>query len=494
MKEIFSHTFHSPTRLFTMAFENFKAFGWPLSTLETCLLLVLGISMLLRMFYPWPHHPENTRSCPISEAKQGQAQVLSTVKQLSKNTTKRSSPRLDSHEWQGAWDSMGKHLSQLAPPVHWNFTAEQVQNPEKLVKHLNEVCCRPGNTREEQITATCWGLAYAYRALYCKKQEKDVSGSDGKATDNTAAPSPAISTAVIPTPLKDIAATPTPVEGTAAEPKDQSVPVSVASIIRRCKQKATRVVMEDEDLMPLLEGAASEQEEDDEEDDAEDDAEDDEEDETSQFPSLTELRYMRKDFTRLPGEHIITWLLRCWDNGADIYKLEGMEAKMLGILAGEAGIDRAIAKQKRVLSLWRRLLAAVKERYPYEDDVLYHPGKWATIEKGLQYLRELAILEVIYHRPDARNASVDPDEVKCTRPMWRKFTRSAPLSYALSLALVYWRDGEAPTVDEVCRQLVTEVTLIQKRSRCRCRIISCQLCYLKKKTYPKHTLAILSKY
>ncbi|GAB0207556.1 hypothetical protein GRJ2_003221300 [Grus japonensis] len=31
---------------------------------------------------------------------------------------------------------------------------------------------------------------------------------------------------------------------------------------------------------------------------------------------------MRKDFSRLPGEHIITWLLRCWDNGASSLELE----------------------------------------------------------------------------------------------------------------------------------------------------------------------------
>ncbi|XP_033930272.1 uncharacterized protein [Melopsittacus undulatus] len=465
MKAMFSRTFHSPTRLFTMAFENFERFGWPLSTPETCLLLVLGISLLLHMVYPWPRHPENTRSCPISEAKQSQAQVLSKAKQLSTNTTKRCSLRLDSHEWQGVWYHMGKYLSQLAPPVHWNFTAEQLENPEKLVEHLNKVCCHPSNTREEQITATCWGLACAYRALICKVQERDVSGSDDKATDNTAAPSPAIiptplkdtaatattlkDTADTPTPLKNTTATQTPVEGTAAESKDQSMLAPFASIIRRrCKQKATHVVMEDEELMPFLEGATSEQEEDEEDED-----EEDEEDETFQPLSLTELQNMQKNFTRLPGEQIIPWLLRCWDNGADIYKLEGLDARILGSLAREGGIDRAIAKEERVLSLWRRLLAAVKERYPYKDDVLHHPVKWATIEKGLQYLRELAILEVIYHKLDATNASIDPDEVKCTRPMWRKFTRSAPPSYAISLALVCWRNGEAPTVDEVCCQL-----------------------------------------
>ena len=65
--------------------------------------------------------------------------------------------------------------------MFWNFTLEQVQNPEKLVEHLEKVCCHPDNSRETQITATCWGLAHAYRALFNIIQgEAKVSGSDNK--------------------------------------------------------------------------------------------------------------------------------------------------------------------------------------------------------------------------------------------------------------------------------------------------------------------------
>ena len=88
--------------------------------------------------------------------------VLSKVNKQVKNIIQRSAPRLDSYAWQGMWDSMGKCLRQWAPPVLWDFTPEQVQNPDKLVEHLEEVCCHPGKSREIQITAMCWGLAYAY--------------------------------------------------------------------------------------------------------------------------------------------------------------------------------------------------------------------------------------------------------------------------------------------------------------------------------------------
>ncbi|GAB0209869.1 hypothetical protein GRJ2_003452600 [Grus japonensis] len=158
---------------------------------------------------------------------------------------------------------------------------------------------------------------------------------------------------------------------------------------------------------------------------------------------------MRKDFSHLPGEHIITWLLRCWDNGASSLELEGREAKQLGSLSREGGIDKAIGKKAQALSLWRRLLSSVRERYPFREDVICRPGKWTTMERGIQYQRELAVREMVYYDPDNTQLPTDPDEVQCTRPMWQKFVRSAPSSYANSLAVIDWKSGEAPTVDEV---------------------------------------------
>jgi len=67
--------------------------------------------------------------------------------------------------------------------------------------------------------------------------------------------------------------------------------------------------------------------------------------------SLSELRDTQKDFSRHPGEHIVTWLLRCWDNGASSLELEDREAKQLGSLAREGGIDKAIGKKALALSL-----------------------------------------------------------------------------------------------------------------------------------------------
>ncbi|GAB0197914.1 hypothetical protein GRJ2_002256800 [Grus japonensis] len=60
---------------------------------------------------------------------------------------------------------------------------------------------------------------------------------------------------------------------------------------------------------------------------------------------------------------------------------------------------------------------------------------------------------MVYYDPDNAQLPTDPNEVQCTRPMWRKFVRSAPSSYANSLAVIDWKNEEAPTVDEVAGRL-----------------------------------------
>ena len=58
------------------------------------------------------------------------------------------------------------------------------------------------------------------------------------------------------------------------------------------------------------------------------------------------------------------------------------------------------------------------------------------MERGIQYLRELAVRELVYYEPDNDQLPTDPDEVQCTTSTWRKFVRSAPFSYGNSLAVV----------------------------------------------------------
>ncbi|GAB0195128.1 hypothetical protein GRJ2_001978100 [Grus japonensis] len=290
----------------------------------------------------------------------------------------------------------------------WSFTPEQLQDPDKMVEYLKGKCC--GDSKETQLTALCWALATIYQTLLESRQHHPEGESRPTGT----------------------AAAQTPATGTVAEPKDQPIPVSVAPIHKKkYTRKSVRLVKDDDESGPSREQEEPEPEV------------------ITRSLSLSELRDMRKDFSRLPGEHIITWLLRCWDNGASSLELEGREAKQLGSLSREGGIDKAIGKKAQALSLWRRLLSSVRERYPFSEDVVCRPGKWTTMERGIQYLRELAVRDMVYYDPDNAQLPTDPDEVQCTRPMWRKFVRSAPSSYANSLAVIDWKSEEAPTVDEV---------------------------------------------
>lgn len=187
MWEIPSSIFLLSSRLITIALENSE---YP-QDVQTSTFLLLG---LLNVF-----------------------QVLFMAEQLFKNTTQRSALRLDSDEWQGVWDSIGKCLGQWSTPTFWNYTSEQEQNPENLVKYFEKVFCHPGNSRKTQITATRLGLTQAYQALFkiirCPQGAEKVSGSDGKTTGSAA-------TLVLAT-------------GTVAEQKNQHMPVSVSSVHKK---------------------------------------------------------------------------------------------------------------------------------------------------------------------------------------------------------------------------------------------------------------------
>ncbi|GAB0180180.1 protein FAM124A [Grus japonensis] len=91
-------------------------------------------------------------------------------------------------------------------------------------------------------------------------------------------------------------------------------------------------------------------------------------------------------------------------------------------------------------NLWRKMFAIL-------------PGKWTTVERGIQYLRELAVWEMVYYDLDSKQFSTDPDEIKCMEPMWRKLVRSTRSSYMNSLAVMTWKDGDGQTVNEVAGQL-----------------------------------------
>ncbi|RMC17921.1 hypothetical protein DUI87_05590 [Hirundo rustica rustica] len=83
--------------------------------------------------------------------------------------------------------------------------------------------------------------------------------------------------------------------------------------------------------------------------------------------SLGELRDLRREFTRQTNESILTWLLRIWDAAANDTILDGSEARQLGSLSRDVVIDQGIGRTQQTLSLWRRLLTSVRDRYPCKE-------------------------------------------------------------------------------------------------------------------------------
>lgn len=55
--------------------------------------------------------------------------------------------------------------------------------------------------------------------------------------------------------------------------------------------------------------------------------------------------------------------------------IDGSEAKELGCLSWDVGIDRETGKRTETLSLWRQFLSSVRGRYSLKDDGVAHPSR-----------------------------------------------------------------------------------------------------------------------
>jgi len=124
---------------------------------------------------------------------------------------------------------MGKGLGQWVLPVFWDFSPKQMENPDKLIEYLEEVCCHPGNGNTEYYNLTgVWPMpsepcSTLFSALKGKGGQQERRN---KATGSTAAPAPKAATAL----TAGTAAAQTPATGTAVKPENQPTLVSVNSL------------------------------------------------------------------------------------------------------------------------------------------------------------------------------------------------------------------------------------------------------------------------
>ncbi|KAJ7413930.1 hypothetical protein BTVI_41940 [Pitangus sulphuratus] len=89
----------------------------------------------------------------------------------------------------------------------------------------------------------------------------------------------------------------------------------------------------------------------------------------------------------------------------------------------------------------------MRARYPFKEDLLNSPGKWTSADEAIQYLRELAVLEIVYSNLGSDNVPKDPEDVPCTQAMWRKVFQSTPASYSNNLVALYYLQMDTPAVE-----------------------------------------------
>ena len=174
---------------------------------------------------------------------------------------------------------------------------------------------------------------------------------------------------------------------------------------------------------------------------------------------MTEIQGSRKEFTRGPNETIVSWLVRCWDRGANSLFLDGNEARQLGAIARDPAIDRGIGRcLDESASLWERVLIAVKERYRFKDGLKPVMKRWDTVEKGIQYLREMAVVEMLFDPnfvPNHPRQERDPERVRTTPEIWQRLITTAPDRYAGTLLSANDRYREQERIPLVFELILT---------------------------------------
>ena len=66
--------------------------------------------------------------------------------------------------------------------------------------------------------------------------------------------------------------------------------------------------------------------------------------------------------------------------------VDSREDCQLASIAKDSAIDRGISRcQDEAFTLWKKLLLAVKEKYPFKDDLMPEIKKWTTMEEGVHY-------------------------------------------------------------------------------------------------------------
>ncbi|RMC11862.1 hypothetical protein DUI87_11988 [Hirundo rustica rustica] len=161
---------------------------------------------------------------------------------------------------------------------------------------------------------------------------------------------------------------------------------------------------------------------------------------------------LQKDLAWRGYEAYTTWLLWVWDLIGTGVQLDSSEARNLGPLTQDSDVNEVFVREPGPLSLWEWLLMSVRERFVHRDRMQEHQHRmrWKTLEEGIQQLREVAVLEVLFGRGGQHDN--DPDKVRCTGQMLWNLAALGPSQYATYIATIN-PDNNRETVGSVANKL-----------------------------------------
>ncbi|XP_058710220.1 uncharacterized protein LOC131586907 [Poecile atricapillus] len=219
--------------------------------------------------------------------------------EISRGANETPVPEVDSGvrnpEWCREWERIGQTLKEFSDPPAWEFSLEQIQNPDEVRKYLEENCC--DDSKKKNIIAISWALAYAYHTVLDTIGQADKSAATPvtQAAAKLAAkpdsePKPAAKPDSEPKPVAKPNSEPKPAAKPDSEPKpvakpdSKPKPVSVAPTTRGMKFKTKTDRPVDDDNGDAGEGPSRP-------------ATDQKSEGTGEPFSLKDLRGLRKDYT-----------------------------------------------------------------------------------------------------------------------------------------------------------------------------------------------------
>ncbi|TRZ09397.1 hypothetical protein HGM15179_017708 [Zosterops borbonicus] len=145
---------------------------------------------------------------------------------------------------------------------------------------------------------------------------------------------------------------------------------------------------------------------------------------------------VQKDIAHQGLEAYTAWSLQVWDLMGTGVQLDSGEARNLGPLTQDSGVNQIFVREPGPLSLWERLLMSVRERFDHRDRMQEYRHKMhqKTLEEEIQQLREVAVLEVLFGRGGQHDN--DPDKVRCTGQMLWNLATLGPSEYTTFIATI----------------------------------------------------------